>query len=331
MAGSVIITAANGSLAIPAVVHLLKTLPDHLAILTVRNASDKDPNTAALRAEISRFPQAKTVIHELDLSKLSAVRDFTKTVARNIDNGAYPRVKAIICNAFHWNLTSPEPILTSDGFEQSFQINHIAHATLVLRLLDHFDPAGARIVTLSTDAHWPGRNPLEKKAPEIPDNVDALATPPVESDYTGRPFQRYANSKLAAVMWTHALNRRLLAHSTLSKVNAVAMEPGSLTDSRALRTNTPSTLWYLQRFILQPFQPILCYINPTMRSVTEVGPVLMDLALQKSHPGERGHFDFRTKSDSSPASMDEKKQDLIWEKTLEWAGLTKGEIDALGL
>lgn len=209
MPGSIIITAANGSLAIPAVARLLADSPDHLAILTVRNLSDKDPNTAALKAEIARHPQAKTVLYELDLSILSAVHDFTKTVAEKLDDGTYPQLSAIICNAFYWNLATPEPTFSADGFEMSFQVNHIAHATLVLRLLTRLNRAGARIVTLSSDAHWPGKNALEQRRPEIPDSIDALAKPPEETDYTGRPFQRYANSKLAIVMWTHALNRRL--------------------------------------------------------------------------------------------------------------------------
>lgn len=117
----------------------------------------------------------------------------------------------------------------------------------------------------------------------------------------------------------------------MGKVNAIAMDPGSLTNSRALRTNTTWALWFLQRFILQPFQPLLHWLNPTMRGVAEVGPVLMDLAVQKIHPGERGYFEFNVKTESSPYSQDETKQDLIWEKTLQWTGLAQEEIDVLAI
>ena len=66
-----------------------------------------------------------------------------------------------------------------------------------------------------------------------------------------------------------------------------------------------------------------------MRSTAEAGPHLIDLALRKAHPKERGHFELEKKVESSPDSLNEEKQDLIWNKTLEWAGLTKGEIGSL--
>jgi NAD(P)-dependent dehydrogenase (short-subunit alcohol dehydrogenase family) len=214
MTGTVIITGANSSLAIPAVGYLLKNYPEYTVVLTVRNASDKDANTASLRAIASQHPQAKIVIYELDLAVLSAVENFASTISKNISDDTYPPIVAVICNAFHWNLAIGDPELTSNGYEKTFQVNHIAHASLVLRLLDQFDPAGSRIVSLSSDAHWPGKAVWEKIPPEIPSDIESLVKPPVEADYTGRPFQRYANSKLAIVMWTHALNRRLLQVSS---------------------------------------------------------------------------------------------------------------------
>jgi NAD(P)-dependent dehydrogenase (short-subunit alcohol dehydrogenase family) len=210
MAGTIIITGANGSLAIPAVAYLLSNYPDNTAILTVRNASDADANTTALRAVISRHPQAKAVILELDLSVLSAVHDFTNSISKDIDNGTYPKLTSIVCNAFWWSLTSAAPVLTTDGYEKSVQVNHIAHAALVLRLLNYFEPVGGRIVTLGSGAHVPGKATFEQIPPKIPDVLDSLVKPSVEASYpVGQPFQRYGNSKLAVIMWTHALNRRL--------------------------------------------------------------------------------------------------------------------------
>ncbi len=64
---------------------------------------------------------------------------------------------------------------------------------------------------LSSDAHWPGKNSLEKYPPAIPDDLELLVKPAVDksADNFGRGFQRYANSKLAVVTWMYALNSRL--------------------------------------------------------------------------------------------------------------------------
>ena len=210
MAGTVIITAANSSLAIPAVQHLLAEYPDYTAVLTVRNIMDSDINTKNLRAAIAKYPKASVNIYQLDLANLSAVNEFVDNIIRQIANGSLPPLASLVCNAYYWNLVGGVQT-TGDGYEKSFQVIHIAHANLVLRLLDSFSPNGGRVVLFSSDAHWPGKNGLEKYPPTIPSDLELLAKPEVDkiSDNLGHGFQRYANSKLAVVTWMYALNRYL--------------------------------------------------------------------------------------------------------------------------
>ena len=210
MTGTVIITAANGSLAIPAVQHLLEKYPSYTAVLTVRNLMDSDINTKKLRATIAKFPDAKTSLYQLDLANLSAVNEFANDIAQKIQRGSLPPLASIICNAYYWNLVGGAEI-TQDGYERSFQVIHVAHAVLVLRLLGSFGSEGGRVVLFSTDAHWPGKNGLEKYPPAIPDDLELLRKPDTDkpSDNMGRGFQRYAVSKLVVVTWMYALNRYL--------------------------------------------------------------------------------------------------------------------------
>ena len=210
MAGTVIITAANSSLAIPAVQHLLAKFPDFSAVLTVRDTTDNDINTKKLRATIAKFPNAKASIHQLDLANLSGVNGFADSIAEKIQNGSLPPLASIICNAYYWNLVGGAEI-TVDGYEKSIQVAHVAHAVLILRLLGSFQPEGGRVVLLGSDAHFPGKNSLEKYPPAIPDDLELLVKPGPDktSDNLGRGFQRYANSKLAVVTWMYALNRYL--------------------------------------------------------------------------------------------------------------------------
>lgn len=86
---TIIITAANSSLAIPAVQHLLTDYPGYTAVLTVRNM-DTDVTTKRLRAMIAKYPNAKTSIHELDLAGLSTVHDFASNIADEIRRGSLP-------------------------------------------------------------------------------------------------------------------------------------------------------------------------------------------------------------------------------------------------
>ncbi|KAK7908653.1 NAD(P)-binding Rossmann-fold containing protein [Apiospora marii] len=350
--GTVIITGANGSLATPAAEFLLQEHPDMTAIFTVRDPSDSDANTVHLRQILARYPNVKTAIHALDLGNLAAVQRFADDIARGITDAQCPPLRAIVCNAFYWNLVGG-PDFTDDGYEKTFQVNHVAHASLVLRLLGHFGPGG-RVVLFSSDAHWPGKNSLEKIPPEIPSDLERLVKPPLDpaDKHAALCFQRYANSKLAITSWAHSLNRHLLdvrlrapSHPpnsqsmlvvvlilswlpqdpALSHITAVAINPGNLSDSRALRTNTPGALKVAQRLVIQPFMPILRLLSDsTMRTSRPAGEDVMKLALGIAHPGERGFFTHLRKEASSPGSLDEGKQEELWAKTLDWTKVTAG-------
>lgn len=210
MVGTILITGANSSLAIPAIKHLLTKYPNYTAVLTVRNTSDTDVNTKKLRDAISQYTNAKTSIRHLDLSSLSAVHDFAGILSAEIADGKLPPLASVVCNAYYWNLAGGVEF-TGDGYEKTFQVNHLSHATLVLRLLGCFGSEGGRVVLFGCDAHWPGKNGLEKYPPAIPDDLELLVkpTPHKPVDNMGRGFQRYAVSKLAVIMWMYALNRYL--------------------------------------------------------------------------------------------------------------------------
>lgn len=208
MAGTIIVTGANGSLAIPAVRHLLANYPDYTAVLTARNTEDTDPNTKKLRETIAKFPKAQTSIRQLDLANLAAVHQFASTIAAEVSDKQLPPLASIVCNAYYWNLAG-DPEFTADGVEKSIQVNHISHVALVLRLLGSFGPEGGRVVLFTSDGHYSGKNGLQKYPPGIPDDLDSLLKATPEADKLGHGFKRYADSKLAVLMWGYALNRYL--------------------------------------------------------------------------------------------------------------------------
>lgn len=109
----------------------------------------------------------------------------------------------------------------------------------------------------------------------------------------------------------------------MKNITAIIIDPGSLTDSRALRTNTPAFLQYVQRFVLQPLRPVLKLKDPTMRTAAEAGVDVIELAVNKAYPGERGYLKLLKREPSSPDSLKEDQQEKVWTKSAEWAKITK--------
>src|ERR1039458_4298436 len=79
---------------------------------------------------------------------------------------------------------------TSEGFEQTFALNHLAPFLLTNLLLDRLD--GARVVTTSSDAHKMGRLKLED----------------LQSQSSYSSSRAYGTSKLCNIMFTRELARR---------------------------------------------------------------------------------------------------------------------------
>lgn len=86
--------------------------------------------------------------------------------------------------------------LSKDGFEMTFALNHLAYFLLTHELLDVLKSTpGARIVNTSSHAHRRGRV-----------DIATIATRP--DNKAG--FQVYSDSKLANILFTKELARRLL-------------------------------------------------------------------------------------------------------------------------
>jgi NAD(P)-dependent dehydrogenase (short-subunit alcohol dehydrogenase family) len=340
MSSTVVLTGANGSAALWIVRYLLQHHLDKHLVLTVRDTSDSDVNTNLLREALAEYPDARFSIRPLDLSNLVAVHEFAKTLVNEVAQGEVPQLESIICNAFYWNLASAEET-TSDGYGKTFQVNHIAHSALVLRLLGSFADSGGRVVLFTSDAHWPGKNSLEKISPSIPSTLDELARPSLDQseDHLAKGQNRYALSKLTILMWMYALNRHLQKvcinarlfeakltipkNPRFSSITAVAVNPGNLSDSRALRVNTPPMLQVMSKYIIRPLRPLLRFADPTMRTSSEAGTDVAKLAVNEASPGYRGFLTLLKEDTSSPDSLNEKVQEDIWAKTLEWTGITE--------
>lgn len=103
--------------------------------------------------------------------------------------------------------------LTVDGHERTFAVNHLAHFLLTTQLLDALAD-GARVVTVSSIAHTQGQIHW--------DDLD------LARGFSG--YGAYAQSKLANVLFSNALAKRVAARGITSN----ALHPGVI-DTRLLR------------------------------------------------------------------------------------------------
>ncbi|KAL2866071.1 uncharacterized protein BJX67DRAFT_388767 [Aspergillus lucknowensis] len=326
MAGTVILTGANGSLALGFVESFLALYPQHTLVAAVRNASpEKDPNTAKLIHLISKHPKADVRVEALDLGNLAGVRAFTDKIAARVSSKELPRISAIICNASAWSLEAGQKY-TSDGYDASFQVCHLAHYLLVLKLLGSMDTTAGRVVMLGSVTHYAERpNPLSSLTAQIPDKIEELVKPKPDPPKLvhDRGFQRYASAKLANVLFMGDLNRRLQEDPKLSNITVTAMDPGGLTDSRA-QTQQKAGVRFLMA-ILNFLMPILKHFTTAMRASKDSGQDLAALSLGTDFQGKRGYYVGLKKENGSTVSQDQDIQRRLWEACWRWSGLRPEE------
>jgi NAD(P)-dependent dehydrogenase (short-subunit alcohol dehydrogenase family) len=147
-------------------------------------------------------PEADTSFRPLDLGSLASVEAFAKEFAREAS-----RLDLLINNA---GVMVPPLGHTTDGFELQFGTNHLGHFALTGRLLAMLcETPGARVVTLSSTAHFVGRI-----------DFDDLA-----SDKGYVPMMAYGQSKVANLLFARELAHRL--DGAGYDVVSAAAHPGS--------------------------------------------------------------------------------------------------------
>jgi NAD(P)-dependent dehydrogenase (short-subunit alcohol dehydrogenase family) len=158
-------------------------------------------NVGAVRALGDNFE-----VMALDLASLASVHAFARAFSAR-----HPRLDILVNNA---GVMATPLGQTADAFETQLGTNHLGHFLLVQQLLPHLTAAApARIVIVASRAHRRGTR----------DNL--LATLESDPRYQRRkyiPMVAYGDSKLANVLHTRALARRLRD----TGVSAYCLHPG---------------------------------------------------------------------------------------------------------
>ena len=242
---------------------------------------------------------AEIVLVQIDLSNLASVRAAAEVVSRE------PKLDVLVNNAgVMWN---PRTI-TSDGFESQFGINHLGHFALTGLLLPLLEATpNSRIVTVSSGGHRQGNGDL------FWDDINA------DQDY--HPRKRYYASKLANLLFTYELDRRLRAKE--SSTIAVAAHPGA-SDTELGRYVTGAS-----GVTMRAMMPL---VRPFMNTA-EQGAWPTELAAtaqgieggQYFGPGGRMEMAGPARQvDSSDESKDEEKAARLWDLSIEMTGVDPG-------
>ena len=268
-----VVTGANTGLGF----ETARALADHGAtvVLAVRDVEKGKQAAARMTGDVT--------VQELDLTSLESIR-----AAADDLHGTHPGIDLLINNA--GVMYTPRQT-TRDGFELQFGTNHLGHFAFTGLVLDLLLPVpGSRVVTVSSVAH----------RIQAAIHFDDLQW---ERSYSR--IAAYGQSKLANLMFTYELQRRLMPHGTTI---AAAAHPG-LADTDLVR-NSPAALRVISPVIapLMSQQPDMGAL-PTLRAATDPAVLGGQYYGPDRMGGHRGHPQVVA---SSPESYDVTVQQRLW-------------------
>ncbi|HEX4063722.1 MAG TPA: oxidoreductase [Streptosporangiaceae bacterium] len=255
-------------------------------VLACRNLEKAKDATA----RVSATAQAEVATVQVDLASLRSI-----TAAAEELRERYERLDLLINNA---GLMMPPHGRTEDGFELQFGTNHLGHFALTGLLLDRMlTVPGSRVVTVSSMGHRMGRIDFGN----------------LQWEHGYNRITSYGRSKLANLLFTYELQRRLAAAGAATE--ALAAHPG--TARTELTRNMPA--WMRLGAVFTPMQPSAMGAAPMLRAATD----------PQAHGGEYyGPAGFGEQSGpakrvrSSARSYDQEVAGRLWEESERLTGVS---------
>ncbi len=205
-----------------------------------------------------------------------------------------------------------QPAVSADGWELTFAVNHLGHLALIVRLLASGTlTRGSRILIVASGTHDPAirtgmpharlRSAADMARPAPDDEAPATA---------GR--RRYTTSKLANVMTTYELARRLEP----AGITVNAFDPGLMPGTGLARG-----AGVVARAAFATVMRALVVL-PGVSSPRGSGAELARLAADPALDGRTGRYvSISRERRSSDASYDRGRQAALWRESLELLGL----------
>lgn len=244
----------------------------------------RSPERGAAAVDDIKASSGSQSVH-LFLADLSAQQQVRRLAHEVLDR--FARLDVLINNAGALNMTRS---VTADGIETTFAVNHLAAfllTNLLLRRLEESAPS--RIVTVSSAAA----------------RGAAIDFEDLQGEHGYRGWRAYGQSKLANILFTYELARRLQG----TGVTANCLHPGVI---RSGFGKNGRGLMRLGMILAGPFMA-----NPEKGAQT-----LIYLASSPKVEGVSGKYFVNCREATSPrASYDERTARALWEVSEEMTGL----------
>lgn len=226
--------------------------------------------------EFSGNPQASYLL--ADLSSMGAVRKLAEDF-----RAGHRRLDVLVNNAGGAFLNRQ---VTKDGFEKTFALNHLAYFLLTKLLLDMLKAnAPSRVINVSSNSHFNGK----------------IAFHDLHLKRFYFVFRAYSQSKLANVMFTYALARRLEG----SGVTANCLHPG-LVQTGIFGKVKGVTPW-IEKLLMR-----------RAISVEEGAETIVYLSSAKEVSAENGKYYYKKVAHTTATrSYDVQAQERLWEMSAQ--------------
>lgn len=248
---------------------------------------DMDRANKAAEEVRKRSGNVNVIVKKLDLASLQSVRQLAKDILASEE-----RLDILINNA---GVMACPKWQTEDGFEMQFGVNHLGHFLLTNCLLDLLKKSPpSRIVNVSSLAHERGQIYFDD----------------IHQDKDYNPWKSYSQSKLANVLFTRELAKRLQG----TGVTTYSLHPG------VIRTELGRHLWPTMPLWKRAIYTPLMFL---IKSPSEGAQTTIYCAVEESLQNESGlYYSDCAPKTAAPQALDDEAAKKLWNLSASMVGLT---------
>lgn len=261
-------------------------------VMAARNRAKGEAAVADVKATTGRD---EVELLDLDLASLASVRAAAATLLER-----HAQIPLLVNNA---GLIMGARETTEDGFEATLGINHLGHFLFTLLLVERIQAsAPARIVNLSSEAHRGSRGL----------DFDDL----MRERRSYGSFPAYSDSKLANILFTRELARRLEGTGVVTH----AVHPGVV-----------GTRFGRDGDLKGPFAWLIAIGRPLLLTPAKGARTSLHVALEADAAASSGDYWSRSRRVSPTAQgSDDRAARRLWEASEALVGLTGAEAGLAG-
>ncbi|KAG9084950.1 hypothetical protein FRC06_003795, partial [Ceratobasidium sp. 370] len=274
-------------------------------VMACRNA---ERGEEARRAIVKETGNSTLELELLDCGSFSSVRDFLERWERR----EAKTVDILMNNAGRF---SDKMTKTGDGFELTYQTNHLSHVLLTHTLLNRGHLSShARIISTSSCGFFLS-NPLDESTV---DASDLMQKYPIGEQLPYHDIvEAYSRTKAAQAVWTMVLQRRLDQDERWKDIVVQSCHPGYIKTPIWTQPeghgSSPATM--------AKFMSRTVNLTGTSSKEGAVVPVWLATADEPGKPELRGMFWDRLVWKWVPAwSLETTRQEMLWKRWCEDAG-----------